>query len=157
MPAHKFSAFVSESLSGESYQSYTKIPVPPKAETVASPLHSPKQRLLVVSVINDVNSNAGSVKLTCPESKQPLKSIISKLHVPAQRFPILSPVGVSGTSNQVIVYGKVPPTGLISAEPLQSPLHKIFTSESTVCSNESGDSNVIKTVSKHPKLSLTFT
>ena len=56
-----------------------------------------------MSVIDDVNSNAGSVKLTCPESEQPLKSIISNFHVPEQRFPILSPVGVPGTSNQVTV------------------------------------------------------
>ena len=90
-------------MSGESYQSYIKIPVPPKAETVASPLHSPKQILLVVSVIAEVNANAGSFKLTCPESTQPLKSINSKFQVPAQRFPILSAIGVPGTSNQVTV------------------------------------------------------
>ena len=118
---------------------------------MALPLQSPKHKLCVVSVIDDVNSNAGSIISTSPLSKQLLLSDNSNFHVPAHRDETDVSIGKPNKLYQTVLYGAVPPIGVIEMKPLQTFLHNKLTVESIVKSRTAGSDRTIVAVSSHPK------
>src|SRR5215213_10037149 len=89
-------------------------PVPPVGVITTDPVLAPLQSTLVTAVVAVIG--AGWVIVTGTWSVQPLASVTVKVYEPAA-----SPV-----CEGVIVYGPVPPVGVITTDPVLAPLHKTF-------------------------------
>jgi len=70
-----------------------------------------------------LNGAFGCVTFKFPDKLHPLKSVIVKEYVPADKFEI---VEVFCPLNQLKVYGIVPPAALIAIAPVEFPKHKIL-------------------------------
>src|SRR5215212_5664028 len=89
-------------------------PVPPVGVITTDPVEAPLHKTFVTAVVAVIGAGWVIVTGTCIE--QPLASVTVKVYEPAA-----SPV-----CEGVIVYGPVPPVGVITTDPVEAPLHKTF-------------------------------
>src|SRR5215216_3108438 len=87
-------------------------PVPPEGVMITDPVLAPLQSTLVIEVVTVIGAGWVIVTGTCIE--QPLASVTVKVYEPAA-----SPVCTG-----VMVYGPVPPVGVMITDPVLAPLHK---------------------------------
>src|SRR5215212_7980991 len=117
-------------------------PVPPVGVITTDPVLAPLQSTLVIEVVTVIG--AGWVIVTGTWSVQPLASVTVKVYEPAA-----SPV-----CEGVIVYGPVPPVGVITTDPVEAPLQSTLVIE-VVTVIGAGWVIVTGTWSVHPLASVT--
>jgi len=117
-------------------------PVPPFGVIITDPVLAPLHNTLVMAVV--AVKAAGSVMVTGTVIEHPFASVTVKVCSPALRLVCAG----------VIVYGPVPPEGVIITDPVLPPLHNTLLM-AVVAVNAAGSVTVTGTVKVQPFASVT--
>ena len=128
---------------------------PPLIKSPAVPSHDPKQALSVVLI--DTSRTGGSARSMVMVVSQPLPSVTTQIHWPAQALRAeLPPCPFEGTGVHSYVNVPTPPCGVITMVPSQAPL-QLTGITSAVAVSCGGPRMRTGTTTLHPESSVMVT